>query len=65
MKKIQWQVVLKNDQMLTLENASGLPQDEIESHLIILGILENIKNKHLEKLNTLFEKTLRKDRDGS
>ena len=42
-----------------MENVTGLPQDEIESHLIIIGVLENLKQKHLEKMNTLFQKTVK------
>jgi hypothetical protein len=42
-----------------MENAKGFPQDSIESHLVIIGLLENIKQKHLEKMKTLFEKSVK------
>ena len=53
-----------NNRIASLENAINFPQDSVESHLLIIGLLENIKNKHLEKLNTQFEKTVRKDEDA-
>ena len=57
-----WKIVLNdNNQIASLENATNLPQDSVESHLIIIGLLENLKNKHLEKLNTQFEKTVREE----
>ena len=64
MKSITWKVVLTNDnQIVTFEEAISLPQDSIETHLTIIGVLENLKQKHLNKLNTLFERTV-KDKDG-
>ena len=61
MRMIQWKIVLNEENKIaSLENAVGLPQDKVESHLLIIGLLENLKQKHLEKLNTLFEKTVRK-----
>jgi hypothetical protein len=62
MKTITWKVVLDdNNRIASLENAINFPQDSVESHLLIIGLLENMKQKHLEKLNTQFEKTIRKD----
>jgi hypothetical protein len=46
-----------------MEQASGFPQDEIESHLTIIGMLENLKDKHQQKLKTLYNKTV-KLKDG-
>jgi len=61
MRTIQWKIVLTDDNRIaSLEDAKGLPQDTVESHLLIIGLLENLKNKHLEKLNTLFQKTVRR-----
>jgi len=61
MRKITWTVCLMDDgRIASLENAVNLPQDEIESHLLIIGILENLKQKHQEKLKTLFSKTVKK-----
>jgi hypothetical protein len=61
MKQIEWKVVLTDkNQIATLENAVlGFPKDDIETHLLLIGLLENLKQKHLEKLNTLFEKTIK------
>jgi hypothetical protein len=59
-RTITWKVVLtEKNQIASLENATGLPIGDVESHLIIIGLLENLKQKHLEKLNTLFEKTVK------
>jgi len=61
MKAIQWKVAISDDDKIaSLETATGLPQNKVESHLLIIGILENLKQKHLDKLNTLFEKTINK-----
>jgi hypothetical protein len=63
---IQWKIVLTDDNRIaSLENATGLPQDSVESHLLIIGILENLKQKHLSKLNTQFEKTVRRGKEES
>ena len=63
MKVIQWKVVLTDDNKIaSLETVTGLPQDSVESHLLIMGILENLKQKHMDKINTLFEKTVRRDK---
>jgi hypothetical protein len=59
MKMVQWKVVVTDGNIATMENAKGFPQDSIESHLVIIGLLENIKQKHLEKMKTLFEKSVK------
>lgn len=59
MRKIQWSVVIgDNNRIMSLEEGKGFPQDDIETHLTIIGILENLKQKHLDKLNTLYDKTI-------
>jgi len=63
-KTIQWKVVLSdNNKIVSMESASGLPQEDIESHLVIIGLLENLKQRHLEKLNTLYEKSFKENKD--
>ena len=66
MKTIEWKIAIDEDtnKIMTVEHASGLPQDKLESHLTIIGILENIKQKHLIKLKTLFSKTAKDDDTG-
>ena len=60
MRKIIWQVVINDgDKIVTMENAIGFPTEKLESHLTIIGILENLKQKHLDKMKTLFEKTVK------
>ena len=64
MKVIQWKIVLTDDNKLaSLENATNLPQDSVESHLLIIGMLDNLKQKHLDRLKTLYEKTVKKNDD--
>jgi len=63
-KTIQWKVVLSdNNKIASIESASGLPQDDVESHLVIIGLLENLKQRHLEKLNTLYEKSFKENKE--
>lgn len=60
MKTIQWKIFLtENNKIASVENATGLPQDEVESHLLIIGLLENLKQRHLNQLNTLFQRTFK------
>jgi hypothetical protein len=40
------------------------PKNDMESHLIIIGLLENIKDKHLACMKTLIHKTATKDNLG-
>lgn len=61
MRKIEWKVMIAEGKIATLENAQGFPQEDIESHLTIIGLLENLKQKHLDKLKTLYEKTVKKN----
>lgn len=62
MRTLNLKIVLTdNNKIASLENAMGLPTDKIESHLLIIGLLENLKQKHLDKLKTLYEKTVKKD----
>lgn len=61
MKKIEWKIVLtENNQIATLEHATGLPKESVETQLLIIGLLENMKQRHLDKLATLFEKTTKR-----
>jgi hypothetical protein len=61
MKSIQFKIILNDDNKIaSLENATNLPQDKVESHLLIIGLLENLKQHHLRKLNILFEKKIKK-----
>ena len=60
MKAIEWKVILTDqNQIASIENAKGFSKDDVESQLTIIGILENLKQKHLDKLKTLFEKTVK------
>lgn len=57
MKEVNWKVKISGNKIMSIEHTVGLPAGEIETHLQIIGVLENLKQKHLEKLNTLFEET--------
>ena len=61
MKTIEWKVVLTDDNKIaSLEHGTNLPVDSVESQLTIIGILENLKQKHLGKLQSQFSKTVKK-----
>lgn len=64
MRKIQWIVLLdeNNDQIASVENSTGFPSDKMESHLVILGLLENLKQKHLDAMKQL-RKVVKKGND--
>jgi len=58
MKVIEWKVVIQDNKIASIEKATGFPKDNIESHLEIVGLLENLKQKHLDKMKTLLEKNI-------
>lgn len=59
MKSIQWKVVINdNNQIASMEQASGFALNSIESHLTIIGLLENLKQQHQNKLNVMFDKVV-------
>jgi hypothetical protein len=43
--------------MASMENAVGFPKGKIENQLVIIGILESLKQNHINQLNTIFNKT--------
>jgi len=57
MREIMWNVRIADNKVAIAEQGKGFPTDNIESHLLIIGILENIKQKHQERFNTLFNQT--------
>jgi len=60
MKTIQWKVVLTDDNRIaSMKEVHGFPKDSVESHLLIVGILENLKSKQLEKLDTSYRKVFK------
>ena len=60
MKSIQWKIVINDDdQIASLETVNGFKPNSIETHLIIIGLLENLKSKHQEHLKTLYNKTVK------
>ena len=57
-KKIEWQVILKDGKIAIVEKATGFSNSSAEDNLAIIGILEDIKKHHLDKINNLFNKTV-------
>lgn len=65
MKKIEWKVALdEKGGIAVIEAVEGMSLDKLESHLIIIGILEDIKQKHLNKIETKVDKTVRRGDGG-
>lgn len=61
MRTITLKIVLTDDnKVVMLEDVSGLPLDKAESQLLIIGMLENLKQHHLAKLDKKFEATAKK-----
>ena len=59
MKTISWKIAITEDNRLaTMEQATGFPNDKIETHLVIIGILENLKEHHQAKMRTMFNKSI-------
>jgi len=58
MKKIVWEIMIDNDRnkIASLETVSGYSKDSIEDNYTIIGILDNLKQLHLEKLKILMRK---------
>jgi len=60
-KQIQFTLMLNDkNQLAILEHAEGLSNADIQDQLMIIGMLEDVKHKHLEMLNTLFQKAFKK-----
>ena len=61
MKQLKLQIaILDNGTMASLEEVAGFKADSIESQLLIIGMLDNLKQKHLDKLKTLYEASRKK-----
>jgi hypothetical protein len=60
-KILQIRIAISDDnKLVTVEDVKGFSQDKVESHLAIIGLLENLKQHHLDKLNKLYEKTIKR-----
>jgi hypothetical protein len=59
MKSIQWRVAMTDDNKIaSLEDAIGFDLTKVESHLVIIGLLENLKAKHQDELKSLYKKRI-------
>jgi len=61
MKQIQWKIVIDGDKLIILEETNI--SLELEGHLTIVGLLEDLKQKHLEKIKTLFQKSVKEKKE--
>lgn len=59
MREIEWKVSLDGGVVSILEVAHGFNSDNIEDQLIIIGMLEDMKQQKLKKLETFFDKTIK------
>ena len=59
MKSIYWKAcIIEDNNLAILEKSDGFKQNEVESHLAIIGILETLKEQHQNKMKTLFNKSV-------
>ena len=63
MKTITWKCCINEGKIASLETGQGWAPDDVESELTIIGLLENLKQKHLNKLTSLYSKTIRKGKE--
>lgn len=61
MKTIKWNIGLSDidNKLISVEELTELSNDNLEHQLLIIGILENIKQRHLDKIKSLYEKTVK------
>jgi len=57
MKQISWIVKVSDNGIAIVEHAEGFPDESVSSHLEIIGIIEDIKRNHLNRLNPFYNKT--------
>lgn len=56
-KKISVHIIFREDKIATIEETSGFEGNNVEKHLAIIGALENAKQNHIKKLNTVLQKS--------
>lgn len=57
MRRITLDIALTDDKVATAVTLKGFKHYEMQDHLLIVGILENLKADHLSRIRTLFEQT--------
>lgn len=58
MKKVTWEVAINDDDgIASMEQISGFGNLNIETHLMLIGILDNLKIDHQNKLDAIFNRT--------
>ena len=63
MKTITWKIMIDGNKIATMEAVQGLDKDTPETHMLLIGALENLKQLHLNKMSVRdkFELTGKKD----
>ena len=59
-KSVTWKVILSPEgtAQATMEIVNGFPKDTIESHYILMGMLDNLKSLHQRKIEILQTKNI-------
>jgi len=57
MKQIEIKIKLNEDKIVTLIRTNGFDNGSISTQMEVIGILEHLKNKEMEKLQTLLRKS--------
>lgn len=64
MKTVTWKVVLTDDNRIaSMTEPTGLPSEKIESHIFMVGLLENMKHMELHKITPQYQKTIKRQED--
>lgn len=60
MKTIKYIIKISEENKLAIiEELEGLTNSSLNDQFIIIGILDHLKEKHLKKINSLYEKTIK------
>ena len=63
-KSMKWTIAITDDNRIaTIEEFNGLTSESVEDELLVIGVLDNLKQKHLNKLNSHYSKTIRRKND--
>lgn len=61
MKQIRWTIKFTGDKIARLEEIDGDFENPIEKELMLIGVLEEMKKIHLNRLNTIYSKEITSD----
>lgn len=57
MRTMEWKVLMQDNKIGIVEHGFGFNASSVEDQLTIIGLLEDMKQTHLEKLKVLFNRT--------